>query len=184
MGPFASFLSVALRDIRVGAVMPSSTYAVNAILSRLPERLERVIEYGPGDGVLTRALLARLTDDGRYLAIETNRRFFTEVSSIDDTRLETVHGSALSADTIAGERGMEGFDLAISGIPFSLISREGRRHAVEMTRRLLRPGGVFLVYQTSPMMRPYLRTAFTVTTTVEPRNIPPYFIMHAKKGNV
>jgi len=184
MAPLVSFLSVALRDIRVGAVMPSSAYAVRAILSRLPERLDRVVEYGPGDGVVTRVLLDRLSDDGRYLAIETNDRFFADMSAFDDPRLETVHGSASSADRFAAERGLGGFDLVISGIPFSLVSKEVRREMVGMTYRLLRPGGVFLVYQTSPLMLPYLRSMFTVSTAIEPRNIPPYFIMHAKKKDI
>lgn len=181
MTPILPFLRVAMRDIRVGAVMPSSSYAVRAILSRLPERFGRVLEYGPGDGVLTRALLERLDDDGRYLAIETNDRFFASVSAFGDPRLETVHGNALAADRFAEERGLGGFDLVISGIPFSLFPQEERHRAVAMTHRLLRPGGIFLVYQVSPLMRPYLRKAFAVSTAIEPRNIPPYFILRAVK---
>jgi hypothetical protein len=51
-----------------------------------------------------------------------------------------------------------------------------------MSHRLLRPGGVFLVYQTSPLMAGYLKKKFAVTTAIEFRNVPPYFIMAGRKS--
>jgi phospholipid N-methyltransferase len=175
------FLKVAVRDFRVGAVMPSSRWATAHILSRVPDRLTHVLEYGPGDGVLTRRLLDRLDSQGRMLAIEANPTFVGELSKIADPRFSLVHGDATIASSYAKEHGIDAFDLVISGIPFSMLSDKTRRDVVDMTFDLLRPGGTFLVYQTSPLMVPYLKRRFDVKVSVELRNVPPYFIMKAVK---
>jgi len=175
-----SFLKVAIRDPwHVGAVMPSSSFAVRNIMRRVPKDMGTILEYGPGDGVLTKVLLKMLPADGRLLAIETNSDFVDSLRSIDDSRLIVVHGDARQADEFAREHGLSDFDLAISGIPFSLIPSGERMELVSKTRGLLRQGGVFVVYQTSALMRSYLKEVFSVRTFIEFLNVPPYFIMRA-----
>ncbi|HSD12088.1 MAG TPA: methyltransferase domain-containing protein [Patescibacteria group bacterium] len=176
-----SFLKVAARDFRVGAVMPSSRWAVTKILDRVPDKLTAVLEYGPGDGVLTKRLLDRLDSTGRMLAIEANPTFAAGLAKIADQRFALVHGDATVAAGYAREHGLSSFDLVISGIPFSMLSDKTRKDVVDMTWNLLRPGGVFLVYQTSPLMVPYLKRRFSVKTSFEVRNVPPYFVMQAVK---
>lgn len=176
-----SFLKVASRDIKVGAVMPSSSFAVRNILKRIPAMLTTVVEYGPGDGVLTRELLKRMTSDGKLLALETNPKFAAALDALDDPRFILAHDDATLAAIYAQRHGLGPCDLVISGIPFSMVSKETRDRMVAMTFDLLKPGGVFLVYQTSPLMVPYLKKKFAVKTHWEPLNVPPYFIMRAEK---
>lgn len=176
-----SFLKVAAKDIRVGAVMPSSRAAVVKVLAAMPQGFSRVLEYGPGDGVITKALLAPMPHDGRLVAIETNERFVAGLRQLGDARLIVVAGTAADAAAVPDVRAAAPFDAVVSGIPFSLFSDAERRRVVEMTEGLLRPGGVFVVYQVSPLMARYLRERFEVTTRFEWRNVPPYFIMAATK---
>jgi len=175
------FLKVASRDLRIGAVMPSSRFAVRNILRFVPPDTKNILEYGPGDGVLTRQLLEQLPPDGRLLAIETNPTMCSEVSAISDSRLILIHGDATRASEYATEHGIENFDLVISGIPFSMLPPRVRQGTAKMTESLLSPSGTFLVYQTSPLMLPYLKNYFDVQVAFEPRNVPPYFIMCARK---
>ncbi len=176
------FLKVAVRDpFGVGAVMPSSSFAVRRVVKQLPAGPRMIIEYGPGDGVITRQLLELLPEDGRLLAIEANHDFYRQLLAIDDPRLTLIHGDARQAREHAGREGFGPFDAAVSGIPFSMLTADDRRGVVAMTHDLLGPDGVFLVYQTSPLMRPYLRERFSVRSFVELINIPPYFIMRAAK---
>ncbi len=161
--------------------MPSSRFAVRNIMRFVPYGIKTVLEYGPGDGVLTRHLLARLPADGRLVAIETNGSMCSEVKAINDPRLVLVNGDATQAADIAARLGFHRFDFVISGIPFSMLPTETRRSTARMTHELLVPGGVFLVYQTSPLMVSYLKNHFDVHTAFEPRNVPPYFIMRALK---
>jgi len=174
------FLKIALRDMkRVGAVMPSSKFAVRRMSRLLPKSLSAVLEYGPGDGTVTKAVLEKMPPTGRLLAIETNHDFVTCLGQIGDRRLTVAHGQAQQAVEFARRNGMEGFDLVVSGIPFGLLPHALRQEIVAMTRDLLKPGGTFLVYQTSPLMVRYLKKDFRVKTQIEPLNVPPYFIMRA-----
>ncbi|OGL74636.1 hypothetical protein A3C96_04255 [Candidatus Uhrbacteria bacterium RIFCSPHIGHO2_02_FULL_60_10] len=150
-------------------------------MTLVPERLHRVLEYGPGDGVITTRLLERLDSDGTLLAVEANPEFVRTLADIKDQRFKLVAGNATEAAKHAAASGLDWFDLVISGIPFSQLSRAQRREMTEMTYARLRPGGIFLVYQTTPLMVPHLKRRFAVRTSLELRNIPPYFIMQAVK---
>ena len=147
----------------------------------VPSGCRTVLEFGPGDGVVTRALLDRLPADGRLLAIETNAEFVETLSGIHDARLEVVHGSASDTADYASRSGFAGFDLAVSGIPFSMLSPGTRRSVVSLVGCLLKPGGVFIVYQPSPLMVKYLKREFAVSTQLALGNVPPYFVMRAVK---
>ena len=136
---------------------------------------------GDPQGLGRRLETALIGAQGRLLAIETNPTFAALLAKVEDPRFTLVHGDATVAADYAKEHGLSGFDLVISGIPFSMLSDATRKKVVDMTHGLLRPGGVFLVYQTSPLMLPYLKRRFKVRTSVELRNVPPYFIMQATK---
>jgi phospholipid N-methyltransferase len=43
---------------------------VDDVLAMLPKNFSTVVEYGAGDGVMTRALLERLPVTGKMLAVE------------------------------------------------------------------------------------------------------------------
>lgn len=176
-----SFLKIAAKDPKVAAFAPTSPKTVRHIFSRLPKRFGSALEYGPGDGVLTRPLLERLAPDGRLLALETNERFAALLNENADPRLSVVHGSASDAPAHAEALGIGPFDLAISGIPFTMLSVAERERIVRQTHGLLRPGGIFLVYQFSPLMVRYMKERFDVSTTASFGNFPPYFVMEAVK---
>src|SRR3546814_18126256 len=55
--------------LAVGSAFPASHFLVDAMLGPVDwSRMERVIEYGPGTGIFTRALLDRLPGHARLLA--------------------------------------------------------------------------------------------------------------------
>ena len=161
--------------------MPSSRFAVQKIVRFMPPDMKYVLEYGPGDGVLTRQILDLLPPDGKLLAIETNDNMCAEVAAINDPRLVLIKGDATRAAEYAAAHGMSKFDMVISGIPFSMLPSRVRQGTAKMTEELLAPSGVFVVYQTSPLMVHYLKMYFDVQVAFEPRNVPPYFIMCGRK---
>lgn len=182
---FGKFLEVALGDfLHVGAILPSSSFASRAIASQLPEHPSRTVEYGPGNGSVTRELLRHVPEGGKLTGIEVNERFYHELEKIGDHRLELVHGDVVEVTAKLAAQHPGTFAAAVSGIPFSFISTAQAEHLLESTRKLLRPGGRFVVYQNSPRVLPLLKAHFaSVKLTFEPRNIFPYFIMVASSGD-
>ena len=177
------FLKTALCDYRVGAVLPSTRRALRRVLTELPRECRYVVEYGPGDGVSTRAILERLPPDGRVVAIERNPDFLPRLWTIDDGRLRLMLGDVRAISTQLDQLGLPRIDAVISSIPFSFLSNSERENIVERTAAALAPAGRFIVYQYSPLMLRYLRRAFTaVRVRFALRNVPPYFIMVAEKS--
>lgn len=174
------FLKNAVIDPNVGAATRSSKYVVRKILERLPKPLHNVIEYGAGDGVVTKALLQELAPKGKLLAIESNVRFVQALRQINDERLEVLHGKA--EDLLPKQISFQA-DAVISSIPCFFLTPEDRLAIVAHTYKMLAPGGNFIIFhQYRRLMLKPLNEYFTsVSVLFEPRNIFPCFILDARK---
>lgn len=178
------FLSAYLKDHGVAAIQPSSPFLVRRLLRKLaPAGLKMVVELGSGPGVATRPLLAELPTDCRYVAIERNPSFATELRLINDPRLDVVEGDARQVRAILNERGIGQVDAVISSIPCTYLSHQERHALLGAVEDILSPHGVFIVFhQYSPLMRPYLRKHFRrVRTEFEPLNVFPCFLFRCEK---
>src|SRR5512138_541976 len=73
----------------VGSVVPSSRFLIERMLSKVDwARSELVLEYGPGVGIFTSAILRRLRPDAKLVAIEMNPAFVQFVGTwVRDERL-------------------------------------------------------------------------------------------------
>ncbi len=171
--------------VNVGDVAPSSSYVIKRVIEALPKGVKTIVEYGPGDGIITKELLKQLPADGRLLAIELNKEFIEKMKKIKDPRLTVVEVNAIHAHEIVSEAKMGPVDAVVSGIPFTFsyffIPNEVKRAIFESTRKLLRSKGVFIQYQSSLLMRRFLKEHFSISYIYEPRNFPPYFIIRAEK---
>jgi phospholipid N-methyltransferase len=146
----------------VGSVVPTSRAAIRALLAPIDWDAARVIvEYGPGTGVFTNALLDRLHPDARLVAIDTNPLFIAWLGrSLHDPRLILVEGSAADVEAILAAHGLGSADYVVSGLPFSTVPRAVAEAIMDATARAIRPGGAFLIYQYSLFVLPMLRARF------------------------
>ncbi len=136
-------------DPNVASVAPTSAAGVARVLNKMQFSPGQVIvEYGPGGGVFTKALLKKMTSDSRLIAIEQNQNFVDSLTGeLSDPRLEIIQGSAEDVLTYLQERGIEGADYILSGIPFSLFPVDLKDRILNNTREALTPEGRFFVYQ-------------------------------------
>ncbi|MEK7636172.1 MAG: rRNA adenine N-6-methyltransferase family protein [Patescibacteria group bacterium] len=179
-----NFFKTALNDYKVGALTPSSSFVVKQILKKLPHySCACIVEYGAGDGVITKALLERLPENGKLIAIEMNPHFIAVLKKIRDPRLEIVDGDVLKICKKLSILKLPRIDAVVSGIPFSFFNSNERREITKHTFRGLSNQGRFILYQVSPLMFPYLKKYFKkkIDISLEVRNFPPYFIMTAEK---
>jgi phospholipid N-methyltransferase len=177
------FLIVATQDFaRTGTLLPSTKAAGHAIASHLPTSKVIVVEYGSGSGAVVKSILSRIDSQSKLIGIEMNEKFFDILKQISDTRFLSVHQEVSLAAKNLRTFAASGVDAVVSGIPFSLIPKAKRKSIVEDTFDGLKAGGIFIVYQYTPTMYRSLRSVFkSVEIHFEPRNIPPYFILVAKK---
>lgn len=160
----------------LGSIIPSSRFLIDRLLSQVDWKQAKVIvEYGPGVGTITRDILLQMHADAVLVVLETNPEFVSFLrNTYQDPRLHVIHGSAEDVQQILAGLGLDGADYVISGIPFSTFPETLREGILRATYDVLAPGGVFLVYQFSPKVLPYLRQTFTtVTRSFEPFNVLP-----------
>ena len=178
------FFKTALFNRKTGALVRSSHYVVNDVLKLIGNQpLEQIIEYGPGDGVMTRALLKHLETKGTLTVVEANSKFLHVLQSIKDPHLRIMEGTIQEVSSDLKKYGIEKPDLVVSSIPFSLLSPSERERVIQSTYDVLPAGGKFIVFhQYSWLMLKPLRKRFKkVTTRLEPRNLLPCFIFCAEK---
>ncbi len=146
----------------LGSVIPSSRVLVDKLLSRADwGRVQTVVEYGPGIGTFTAAILQRLPARAHLVAIETNRDFVDYLQAeLPDRRLIVEHGSAADVGAILRRHDLSAADYIVSGIPFSVMPEQLRRAILTSTRAALKPDGAFLVYQFSNKVQRDLNHVF------------------------
>jgi len=161
----------------LGSVVPSSRFLTERLLRRVDFHRARVIvEYGPGIGNISTALVRKMHRDACCVLIEVNPDFVRHLRRVfeRDTRVQIVHGSAATVEGVVQNLGFEAADYVISGIPFSTMPEELRFAILTASNRVLRRDGRLLVYQFTRSVLPDLTSVFaSVDEEFEPRNVLP-----------
>ena len=179
------FLGQFLRNPReLGSILPSSRFLTRALIDEIDfSSARRIVELGPGTGVFTREVLRRLSPTGRLLALETNQSFVSRLGhDLQDPRLDVAHVSAERVQQVVRERGWSDADVVISGIPYALLPRQTTAQIVHSSWGALAPGGLFVGYQYSPYLRPFLRRIFgNFRMKLVLLNVPPAVVFVSRK---
>lgn len=166
----------------VGSVIPTSATVVKQMLDQVDwQQCRLFVEYGPGVGTFTHAVLDRMHPDATLLAIDLNLDFvaYLEAQSADP-RLKVVHGSAVDVRRFIKEAGHREADYILSGLPFSTLPAGVGESICAETHAALAPGGSFMVYQYSRYVLRLLAPLFAdVQQEKIWRNIPPCRIFRA-----
>ena len=163
---------------RVAAVAPSSRQLAERMVDELPADTTRVIELGPGTGVMTEALLARGLQPEGLLAVELDLAMHDTLQArFPDLHL--VHGDARRlADLAAGFAAAGEVDAVVSSLGLLGMDEGDRGAILAAAFEMLRPDGRFIQFTygiSSPVSRAQLqqlglrirRGAFIL------RNLPP-----------
>ena len=85
------FIKTALQDYRVGAITKSSRYTIASVIKQIPLDAKKVVEYGAGDGIVTKEILMMLLPDSALIAIDMNQEFLEHLRASvwnDDVRCD------------------------------------------------------------------------------------------------
>lgn len=183
--------------IATAAIAPSSRHLAAAMLKGVDlASLNTIVEFGPGTGVFTRAVLDGLRAAGNtaaeFIAIEKNPRMAaalqSDLASIDPAgpRPRIIPGDALDLDAILRDHGRDQADFILSGLGWPSIPGSIRDAILEKTAAALPPGRAFRTFGyhiglTLPGAWGFRRTVRRLFSrvTISPvvwRNLPPAFV--------
>ena len=179
------FLSAFLEKPReIGSVIPSSRFLIEKMLKSIDFKAARcIVEYGPGTGIITKAILKKANKDCKILCFEINKKLAAYLQkNINDNRLVVINDSAENIKEHLKRLGIKKTDYVISGLPFSTLPARKKNIIIKETKDSLNSEGKFVVYQFLSSLKKHLYNSFSrITTSFIPLNIPPCFVYVCEK---
>jgi phospholipid N-methyltransferase len=177
-----------LRNPRtVGAIAPSSRILARRMLRGVDlSGPVKIVELGSGTGSFTAEIVRRLGSSARFLAIELEPAFVTEVKARWPA-IECVCASAETLDQLVRDRNLAPIDYIVSGLPFASLPAGMTAAILSGIRNTLRSGGTFTTFQyvhayLLPAAGAFRRQATAAlgsppSVGLVVRNLPPAFVL-------
>lgn len=170
---------------QIASIIPTSRRATAHICDAFDfSRPVVMVEYGPGVGNIAEEIARRMSPTSRLVLIEMNDFFVAHLKEkfAHDERVEIIHANAQEAKEVLEKKQVEAVDGIVASIPFSFLSDEARKSITKEAYDMLKPQGVFLIFNFTGDMRTYLRDVFGKGEEKRVwRNIPPLRVFIVKK---
>ena len=165
---------------QVGSVIPSSPYLTRAVLDKIDwGQARNVAELGAGTGVFTRSILRRARPDAQLLVFEIDPNLQRLIAG-GHAGLR-LYGDAQELPSIMKELGIAKLDCVVSSLPFTVLPPTMTERILDAVQDSLIPGGKFVAYQYSKIMKAHFEARFeTIQTSFVPINIPPAFVYECR----
>ncbi len=146
------------------------------------EKANVIVEFGPGTGIITEALLKKMKPDAVLLVFEVNKEFVEYLSFIKDKRMVLLNQSAEKLWDEMKKLSIQSVDYIISSLPLVNIPAKIENRILIAAHQSLRQGGKFIQYQYSLTSQRKLKKIFSdVEIDFTPLNLPPAFIYNCTK---
>lgn len=177
-GTFLFLRRLVSNPVRVSAIAPSSVFLARAMAEGVSADTGRVVEFGPGTGKLTDAILARGLSPARLTCFELDPAFVAHLQA----RLPGVQVLNVGADS-AAEHVAPGVARVISGLPLLSMPRPVREAIVGAAFRILGQGGTYVqfTYGAKPPLDADQLDRLGLKVTFGPKiwlNLPPARVLH------
>jgi phospholipid N-methyltransferase len=174
------------RPFQIASIVPSSKALVERVAAKINFSTARVLaEYGPGEGVHTRAIVRRMRPDAQLLIFELDAAFSRDLERqfADDPRVHVFNRDASALPDELERRGIPHCDCILSGIPFSILNIEKKRALLQKTYDALTPDGSFIIYQVTNELKQHAILFEPADSEYFLQNIPPMFITVFRKAS-
>ncbi len=179
-----AFFKEAVKSIKTsGTIVPSSKYLIQKILKPIDfSKAKVIVEYGSGNGIITKEILKRLDKDSKLICFEINTEFYNHLKTFKDSRLLLFNESCENIKSICDQLNILEIDCIISSLPLTIIPDKITKKILTESHYQLKENGYFLQYQYSLSYYKKIKKIYkNIDLDFEIRNIPPAFIYKCKK---
>ncbi len=182
-----TFLKTFLRHpTQVGAIAPSSPALVRIMVDWFDwDNARSVVEYGPGTGVFTEAIVEALHPDAKFFAIERSGELAQRTRQRCPSA--TVYEDSVSnVAELCRQSGVDKVDAIVCGLPWASFPQSLQDEIMNAMFDVLKPGGQFATFAywqgvALPAGRRFskrLRSSFSTVQRSKTawRNLPPAFV--------
>lgn len=182
-----TFLKNFLRHpTQVGAIAPSSAGLVHTMVDWFDwDTIQNVVEFGPGTGVFTEAIVQRLHPDAKFFAIE-QAEDMVQATRRRCPSAKVYQDSVVNVLPLCRKESMDHLDAVICGLPWASFSDSLQDEIMNAMLQVLPTGGRFATFAywqglALPAGMRFSRRLREKFTTVERsptvwRNLPPAFV--------
>ena len=181
-----------LHPTQVGAIAPSGPALVATMVDWFDwQHARNIVEFGPGTGVFTEAIVQRMHPEANFFAIEQA----AELAAATRARCPTVtvyQDSVTNIQTLCRQHAMERVDAIVCGLPWAAFPDSLQREIMDAMLTVLAPGGQFATFAywqgvVLPAGRRFsrrLRSSFPEVhrSPTAWRNLPPAFVYRCVRG--
>lgn len=181
-----NFFKAFFKDAKmVGSIRPSSKHLTKKMLDSVDfSKAKTIVELGPGTGVFTREILAKMAPDAQLLVFELHDDFYHNLNkSIHDKRVHFIHDSAEKIEEYLMKYNLHEADAVISSLPLANFPKELRSSIVDAAKNSLSNEGLMTQFQYSLQSKKYLQSTFDdVKINYTFWNFPPAFVYTCRKS--
>lgn len=174
-----------------GAIVPSSAELARLMAEEAAlDGASLIVEFGPGTGPITRALIEGKPANAKLIAIERNEEFVAMLRE-RHPGLDVVHDCVQELHNILAARGETAADRIVSGLPWGAFDEAMQRDIMKAAHESLADDGVFVTFAylqgfalpPAWRFRKLLREMFADVrqSDVVWRNVPPAFVYTCRK---
>lgn len=181
-------LNIVLESIKnlktVGTIKFSGPKLVRKVVEPIDfTTAKNIVEFGTGDGCITRALLKKMSADAKLISFEINEKFLPLIQDLKDPRFTFIGDSAANLEKHCDDAGMEKVDVVVSSIPISLLSKEMTKEIMNAVVNRLKPNGIYVQLQYSLVSKKVYEASFQkVDFNFIPLAVPPAFVYVCSNG--
>ncbi len=168
------------RPLIMGAVSPSSRALGTAMASYVPDpghfaANSKILELGPGTGVVTQRLIARGVPERSLVLVEYSREF-CKLLRARFPAAEVIQGDAYAIGaSMAGWIGVDPLEAVVSSLPLFTRPDEMREDVVSRSLERMKPGAPFIQFSyafTQPVKPERIGARLEISPWIK-RNLPP-----------
>ena len=153
------------------------TQSSKTLAQRIAQEIDgstKIVEFGPGTGVVTTEILKRLPRNGQLTCVEINPSFCEHLNRLNDPRLKVVNDDARNCDQHVGCP-----QCVVSGLPLMLFSKADKKQLLNKVSK----GDRFIQLQYTPLLSRRFTSYFPqVEVKFVAQNFPPAFICVCSKS--